>query len=129
MSLVGQWVEEAKSKLKDPGLVYSYNGAKRKRDPLILAQNSIVVTTYETLASDAVYHKRKSSEDDEYCSPCEQVRWWRIIVDECHVLRNAVNNKSRAVMNLVGDHKWLVSGKIIDVQVGLQKHAPLTFPM
>ena len=51
VSLVGQWVEEAKSKLKDPGIIYCYYGAKRKRDPVLLAKNAIVVTTYETLAS------------------------------------------------------------------------------
>jgi SNF2 family DNA or RNA helicase len=112
VSLVGQWIDEAKSKLKDPGLVYSYHGHSRKRDPLVLAMNSIVVTTYETLASDATYHRTKSQEHD-YCPPCEQVRWWRIICDESHVLRYANNSKSEAVMNLVADNKWLVSGMVL----------------
>ena len=44
-------VAEAKSKLKDPGMVYSYHGGNRKRDPKKLAMNSVVVTTYETLVS------------------------------------------------------------------------------
>jgi len=109
---VGQWIDEAKSKLKEPGLVYSYHGGNRKRDPQLLAENAIVVTTYETLASDATYHKNKSN-DEEYCPPCEQVRWWRIICDESHVLRNANNHKSKAVMDLVADNKWLVSGTLI----------------
>lgn len=113
VSLVGQWIEEAKSKLEDPGLVYSYHGAGRKRDPHMLAHNSIVVTTYETLASDATYHARKSTEGAEYTAPCEQVRWWRIMCDESHVLRNASTKKTNAVLNLVGDNKWLVSGKRI----------------
>jgi SWI/SNF-related matrix-associated actin-dependent regulator of chromatin subfamily A3 len=114
VSLVGQWIDEAKSKLKDPGLVYTYHGNGRKRDPLVLAMNSIVVTTYETLASDATYHRNKSKED-QYCPPCEQVRWWRIICDESHVLRYSNNSKSNAVMNLVADNKWLVSGKVLAV--------------
>jgi len=45
VSLVGQWIEEARSKLKDPGLLYSYHGSGRKRDPFKLARNAIVVTT------------------------------------------------------------------------------------
>jgi len=49
VSLVGQWISEAKSILKDSGMVYSYHGSSRKRDPLKLAQAAIVVTTYETL--------------------------------------------------------------------------------
>lgn len=109
MSLVGQWIEEAKSKLKNPGAVYSYHGQGRKRDPHVLAKHSIVVTTYETLSSDATYHRKKSDSGD-YCPPCEQVRWWRIICDECHVLRYGNSAKSDAVMALVADNKWLVSG-------------------
>jgi SWI/SNF-related matrix-associated actin-dependent regulator of chromatin subfamily A3 len=113
VSLVGQWIEEAKSKLENPGLVYSYHGAGRKRDPQMLAQNSIVVTTYETLSSDATYHARKSTEGaDAYSAPCEQVRWWRIICDESHVLRNGSTKKTSAILNLVSDNKWLVSGKL-----------------
>jgi SWI/SNF-related matrix-associated actin-dependent regulator of chromatin subfamily A3 len=76
----------------------------------MLAQNSIVVTTYETLSSDATYHARKSTEGSDYTAPCEQVRWWRIICDESHVLRNASTKKTDAVLDLVGDNKWLVSG-------------------
>ena len=109
MSLVGQWIEEAKSKLQNPGLVYSYHGSGRKRDPVALSRNSIVVTTYETLQSDASYLKEKSGGDPNYCAPCEQVRWWRIICDESQNLRT-VNQKSRAVAALVGENKWLVSG-------------------
>ena len=107
---MGQWIEEAKSKLANPGLIYSYHGGSRKRDAQILAQNSIVVTTYETLASDAVFHAKKNA-DSDYCPPCEQIRCWRIICDESHgCSRNANNAKSKAVMDLVGDNKWLVSG-------------------
>ncbi len=80
VSLVGQWIDEAKSKLKDPGLVYSYHGPGRTRDASKLAQKSVVVTTYAILASDVFHHSQKSN-DSNYCAPCEQVRWWRIICD------------------------------------------------
>jgi SWI/SNF-related matrix-associated actin-dependent regulator of chromatin subfamily A3 len=110
VSLVGQWIEEAKSKLKDPGLVYSYHGQGRNRNAKALAANSIVVTTYETLASDANYHANRSKEGAQYAAPCEQVRWWRIICDESHSIRNQ-GRKSDALMELVADNKWLVSGK------------------
>ena len=115
VSLVGQWIDEAKSKLSNPGLVYPYHGGSRKRDPSVLAQNSIVVTTYETLQSDVNYHSKKSS-DPDYCPPCEQVRWWRIICDESHILRNA-SGKSNAVMDLVGENKWLVTGTPLCTQI------------
>ena len=106
---MGQWIDEAKSKLVDPGLVYPYHGQNRKRNAATLAQNSIVVTTYQTLASDATYHANKTG--GAYCAPCEQVRWWRIICDESHSLREAGTKRSMAVLNLVADNKWLVSGE------------------
>jgi SNF2 family DNA or RNA helicase len=109
---VKKWTEEASSKLNDPGLVYAYHGQNRTRDAMILAENTIIVTTYATLAADASYHAGKALKNGEssYCPPCEQIRWWRIICDESHILKyDTVQTK--AVMNLVGDHKWAVSGK------------------
>ena len=109
VSLVGQWIAEAKSKLKDPGMVYSYHGSSRKRDPKVLAKKDIVVTTYETLMSDDTYFREKSGRSD-YCPPVEQVRWWRIICDESHEMANANARKTWSVMNIHSDHRWLVSG-------------------
>jgi SWI/SNF-related matrix-associated actin-dependent regulator of chromatin subfamily A3 len=108
VSLVGQWIQEAKSKLADPGLVYPYHGQNRTRDGLILSKNSIVVTTYQVIASDAIYHAKSSG--THYCPPLEQVRWWRIICDEGHSLRGSQTQRSKAVLSIPGDHKWLVSG-------------------
>jgi len=112
VSLVGQWIEEAKSKLSNPGAVYPYHGHSRNRDPTILALNSIVVTTYDVLVSDNSFHRNHSIDPDSYCPPCERVRWWRIICDESHVLRSGTG-KLEATLNLVGDNKWLVTGTSI----------------
>lgn len=57
-----------------------YHGQNRKRNPIILSKNSIVVTTYNVVASDAFYHSAKGGAN--YCPPLEMVRWWRIICDE-----------------------------------------------
>jgi SNF2 family DNA or RNA helicase len=94
VSLVGQWIDEAKSKLKDPGLVYSYHGHNRNRDPMVLAKNGVVVTTYAILASDANHHAQKSK-DPDYCAPCEQVRWWRIICDGKCTKLNLARSRNR----------------------------------
>lgn len=117
VSLVGQWCEEAKSKLQDPGLVYPYHGSGRKRDAKLLAQNSIVVTTYATLSSDANYHRNRAEDVEGYCPPCEQVRWWRIICDESHTMRSANTNQSRATLDLVSDHTWAVTGTPISTSI------------
>lgn len=67
-----------------------------------------MVTTYQVLASDATYHKQKSGEG--YCAPLEQVRWWRIIADEGHSLREGNTQRNHAIQALVADNKWIVSG-------------------
>lgn len=110
VSLVGQWCEEAKSKLQNPGLVYPYHGAGRKRNPKLLAENSIVVTTYATLSSDKNYHAKKKDSSEDYCAPCEEVRWWRIICDESHTMKTASTKQSQAVASLISDHTWCVTG-------------------
>ena len=109
VSLVGQWIDEAKSKLENPGLVYSYHGNTRKRDPMILAENAVVVTTYAVLASDANHHAKKSK-DPDYCAPCEQVRWWRIICDESHSIRDTNTANYKALSRLTAVNKWCVTG-------------------
>jgi SNF2 family DNA or RNA helicase len=116
VSLVGQWIEEAKSKLKEPGLVYPYHGQNRKRNARGLAKNAIVVTTYEVLASDNTYHRAKS-DDPNYCPPMEQVRWWRIICDEGHCLRQSNTKRYSSISSLAADHKWIVSGTPINTSV------------
>jgi hypothetical protein len=48
VSLVGQWMEEAKSKLNGSLRMYQYHGQGRKRDPQKLATDyDLVVTTYQ----------------------------------------------------------------------------------
>ena len=51
VSLVGQWLEEAKSKLDGSNSnlrLYMYHGSSRKRDPAFLATNfDLIVTTYQ----------------------------------------------------------------------------------
>lgn len=108
VSLVGQWVEEAKSILKEPGLVYTYYGSGRVTDPIRLAQNSIVVTTYNTLASDA-----------SRCNtggPLERIRWWRVICDESHTLRNETC-MFRSLMRIAAENRWAVTGTPINTSV------------
>lgn len=48
VSLVGQWMEEAKSKLNGSLHMYQYHGQGRIRDPKRLAVDyDLVVTTYQ----------------------------------------------------------------------------------
>ena len=115
VSLVGQWVDEARSKLSNPGLVYPYYGSNRDRNPLSLAQNAIVVTTYAVLASD--YMREGNSKNPKFkFPPCESIHWWRVICDESHSLRNNTNS-SGAILSLSAELKWCVSGTPMNTTV------------
>jgi replicative superfamily II helicase len=46
VSLVGQWVDEAKRLCDNQLTIHPYHGSNRIRDPAKLAQYDIVVTTY-----------------------------------------------------------------------------------
>ena len=110
VSLVGQWVEEAKKKLKDPGLVYPYHGSSRTKDAAKLCEKSIIVTTYATLSSDDNYHRKKHKGNKPYVPICGMMRWWRVILDESHAMKSNNTNHSRAIKSLVAENKWCVTG-------------------
>jgi SWI/SNF-related matrix-associated actin-dependent regulator of chromatin subfamily A3 len=102
---------------KGLGLIYPYHERSRNRDANILAKSAIVVTTYQVLVSDDKTYRAKSSDPSSYCSPLEQVRWWRIICDEGHSLRKPNINRNRSISNLVADHKWLVTGTPVNTSI------------
>jgi hypothetical protein len=117
---VSQWIEEAKSKLKDPGLVYSYHGGGRNRNaegsrlglflPRRWTQPQRRNSCSELHCCDSVRSlgpkchlpRNRSGLGAEYAAPCEPVRWWRIICDESHSIRSRAG-KSDAVLELVAD--------------------------
>ena len=88
VSLVGQWIEKAKSKQEDPSIVYSHHGQNHKRDANIPAKHAIVVATCQVVASDNTCHRTKS-QDENYCLSLEQIQCWRIVCDEGHLLQEA----------------------------------------
>ena len=109
VSLVGQWVEEAKSKLTDSNTkIYAYHGSNRKRDVGFLSKQDIVVTTYSTLASDAGYWANKSGAS--YVAPLESIDWHRIILDESHTIKAGNTKQTKATLALQATNKWCMSG-------------------
>ena len=135
VSLVGQWIDEAKKKLKDPGLVYPYHGSSRTKDTKVLGQKSIVVTTYATLSSDDNYHRKKHTGSDPYVPICGKFKWWRIILDESHAMKSTATMHSKSIKGLVAENRWCVTGtpfnnNLADIsnQMAFLNIAPFTSP-
>lgn len=88
VSLVGQWVDEARSKITDSNVkIYAYHGGNRKKDVDFLASQDIVVSTYSILSSDSGYWKKRGGAN--YVAPLESIAWHRIILDESHSIKQA----------------------------------------
>ncbi|KAE8125147.1 hypothetical protein FH972_019981 [Carpinus fangiana] len=79
--------------------VYMYYG-NRTTDVVELKKYDIVLTTYSTLATEY-----RCSE-----SPMKKIEWWRVILDEAHLIKNVNAQQSRAVTDLMAKRRWVVTG-------------------
>ncbi|XP_050233728.1 putative SWI/SNF-related matrix-associated actin-dependent regulator of chromatin subfamily A member 3-like 1 [Mercurialis annua] len=94
------WITQLEDHTEPGSLkVYIYHG-ERTKEADVLRKQDIVLTTYSTLVSE------DSSED----SPVKMINWWRVILDEAHVIKNAIAQQSRAVTNLKAKRRWVVTG-------------------
>jgi SNF2 family DNA or RNA helicase len=105
VSLVGQWIDEARSKLDDAnGLrVHVYHGQKRVRDAARLAEDyDLVVTTYQTVAADRGNFGLNH--------PIAQIEWYRVVLDEAHMAKSSVSAQSKACHELRAARRWACTG-------------------
>ncbi|KAB5519294.1 hypothetical protein DKX38_023613 [Salix brachista] len=81
--------------------LYKYYGNSRTMDFEELKKYDIVLTTYRTLAADCFRRRR---------CPLRKIEWWRIILDEAHVIKNENARQSRAVTKMTARRRWAVTG-------------------
>jgi SWI/SNF-related matrix-associated actin-dependent regulator of chromatin subfamily A3 len=83
-----------------------YHGAERKKIDRRLDNLDIVLTTYQTLASEYRDPSKHSGES----GPLFGVRWRRVILDEGHVIRNKDSSFCNACVGLTALSRWVASG-------------------
>lgn len=99
-SVFSTWVTQLGEHTRPGRLkVYMYYG-ERTSDEEELQKYDIVLTTYSTLAS----------EENWPDSPMKKIEWWRIILDEAHVIKNVNAQQSRAATSLNAKRRWVVTG-------------------
>ena len=112
LSLLAQWEEELETK---SSLAYfAHYGEKKLKD---YSSVDVVVTTYGTIQGElqAQLKRKKLGQAVEGMKMpgLLGMQWKRLILDECHSIKNNATIVSRACCLLRAERRWCVSGTII----------------
>ena len=69
------------------------------RDKKELLKYDLVLTSYSILGTEF-----------EQDSPVNQIEWFRVILDEAHVIKNSTARQTKAVIALNAERRWVVTG-------------------
>ncbi|ELU00238.1 hypothetical protein CAPTEDRAFT_220844 [Capitella teleta] len=120
-----QWVEEIEKHVRNESLkVLVYSGVNKQGfvQPRTLADQDIVVTTYDTLgreinyvdlphtASEAGRRFRKPKRFMATPSPITAIEWWRICLDEAQMVECTSTRTAEMALRLNAVNRWCVTG-------------------
>lgn len=105
VSTVKNWEDQITDHIQ-PGAVkhYIYHGQNRDKNPFKLADNDVVITTYSTAAAEIFGGRAEGT------SPLRRIRWFRIILDEAHTIRESKSSQARAMHSLFAERRWCLTG-------------------
>ncbi|CAI4045815.1 hypothetical protein SKDZ_12G0870 [Saccharomyces kudriavzevii ZP591] len=117
MSLLTQWSNEFTKANNSPDMnheVYYGGNVSSLKTLLTKTKNppAVVLTTYGIVQNEWTKHTkgRMTDEDVSVSSGLFSVDFYRIIIDEGHNIRNRTTVTSKAVMDLQGKCKWVLTG-------------------
>ncbi|TRX98329.1 hypothetical protein FHL15_000974 [Xylaria flabelliformis] len=107
LSTITNWEEQIKLHLK-PGQMkyYIYHGSNRIKDASLLADYDMVLTTYGSVASEVT--ARSKGKPGRW--PLEEIGWFRIVLDEAHMIREQATLQFKAICRLQANRRWAVTG-------------------
>uniref|UniRef100_A0A0N5A1D2 Helicase ATP-binding domain-containing protein n=1 Tax=Parastrongyloides trichosuri TaxID=131310 RepID=A0A0N5A1D2_PARTI len=130
LGLINQWESEIK-KFTPYGYfnVYQYHGPKRETNAIVLTQYDIIISSYQTIASELSHifndeeegdnkkfkstknpPKKISAKSINKMSVLEKVSFRRIILDEAHNIKNRKSKASKACSLISALSRWCVTG-------------------
>ncbi|WVO21837.1 uncharacterized protein IAS62_003157 [Cryptococcus decagattii] len=127
LALLSQWKNEIESKAtKGLMKVFIHHGPKRATTVADLKQYDVVLTTYGTLTSESASDKPSKNkvksvdgckeEGDipvKKVGPLMKVKWYRVILDEAHQIRNKSTRATKACWALRAHLRWCLSGTLV----------------
>jgi SWI/SNF-related matrix-associated actin-dependent regulator of chromatin subfamily A3 len=77
-----------------------YHGQDRETEIDKLRDADLIITTYHTLASDFAGKK----------NPLSEVDWYRIVLDEAHIIRRQATGLNRTISQIRAKSRWCLTG-------------------
>ncbi|KAG0246355.1 hypothetical protein BGX31_002966 [Mortierella sp. GBA43] len=114
LSTVQNWEEQFETHVRKDALqVYVYHGGQRVSDPGYLAKHDVVITTYNLLGTE--YSKECKGRDTESGpsknpSALQQIDWFRVVLDEAHIIKEVNTVQSKASCALTAERRWCLTG-------------------
>lgn len=107
LSTIANWEEQIKQHvLRGTLKVHIYHGTGRYKDVNKLAEYDLVITTYGSVASEFIARSKKK--EGNY--PLEEINWFRVVLDEAHMIRETSTQQSKAICRLSAQRRWAVTG-------------------
>lgn len=107
LSTIANWEEQLKQHIKPGSLTHHiYHGANRIKDVDQLSQFDLVITTYGSVSSELTSRHRGKKGP----FPLEEIGWFRIVLDEAHMIREQSTLQFKAVCRLQASRRWAVTG-------------------
>jgi hypothetical protein len=108
LSTMYNWEEQIRLHVQ-PGTLnyYVHHGPGRTADPKELLKYDLVVTTYSIVANEFDRTGRGSLASK---SPLHQVAWFRVALDEAHMIREQRTKQFKAVYDLTAQRRWAITG-------------------
>lgn len=106
LSTLNNWEEQIWTHLRTKTLTYYvYHGHNRISDLSELAKYDMIITTYSIIGSE--FRRRSRTRD---ISPLFKLNFFRIVLDEAHMIREQSTIQSQAVCKLSAQRRWAVTG-------------------
>lgn len=107
LSTIANWEEQIRTHIT-PGTFsyYIYHGPHRIKDIKKLSEFDIVITTYGSVSSEVRARQRGSHGPH----PLEEISWFRVVLDEAHMIREQSTLLFKAICRLQANRRWAVTG-------------------
>ncbi|KAK6464529.1 SNF2 family N-terminal domain-containing protein [Scheffersomyces coipomensis] len=117
-----QWKNEIEKHTAEGSLkVLLFHGANRPTDVKELKKYDVILTSYSVLESSyrKQHHgfKRKNGVVKEK-SAIHSVKFYRVILDEAHNIKDRSSGTAKAANNLITEKKWCLSGTPLQNRIG-----------